>query len=111
MSHAERAALFVADEERTRWHDEALWYVRERRDRAVHEVADWEALRSEAAAIKRNVLSRLPADKIDGWSIAHGQQSTPLNFSGVNGGLRTPRSVIQAEINRAGVTSKAGLNA
>ncbi len=61
MSHSERAATFVADAERTRWHDESLWFVRERRDRAADAVPDWEALRDEAAGIKRHALSRLPA--------------------------------------------------
>lgn len=60
MTHAERAAAFVADAARTTWHDQALWFVRARRDRAADAVPDWEALRSEAAAIKRDALARLP---------------------------------------------------
>ncbi len=60
MGHVERAASFVADPERTRWHDEALWYVRTRRDAAARRVPDWEALRENAAAIKRDALGRLP---------------------------------------------------
>ena len=60
MTHAERAAAFVADEARTSWHDQALWFVRAKRDRAADAVPDWEALRSEAAAIKREALARLP---------------------------------------------------
>ncbi len=60
MTHAERAAAFVADAERTSWHDQALWFVRAKRDRAADAVPDWEALRSEAAAIKRDALARLP---------------------------------------------------
>jgi L-lactate dehydrogenase complex protein LldF len=58
--HAERAAAFVADEARTSWHDQSLWFVRTKRDRAADAVPDWEALRSEAAAIKREALARLP---------------------------------------------------
>jgi L-lactate dehydrogenase complex protein LldF len=60
VTHADRAAEFVADTERTRWHDEALWFARTRRDEAAARVSDWEALRGEAAAIKRSALSRLP---------------------------------------------------
>jgi L-lactate dehydrogenase complex protein LldF len=60
VSHAERAAAFVADEARTTWHDQALWFVRTKRDRAADAVPDWEALRSEAAAVKRDALARLP---------------------------------------------------
>ena len=44
--HAARAAAFVADEERTAWHDRSLWFVRERRDAASRAVPEWEALRS-----------------------------------------------------------------
>ncbi len=58
--HAERAAAFVADAARTTWHDQSLWFVRAKRDRAADAVPDWEALRSEAAAIKREALARLP---------------------------------------------------
>jgi len=60
MTHPARAARFVADAERTGWHDAALWFVREKRDAAAARVPDWEALRAEAAGIKRHALSRLP---------------------------------------------------
>ncbi len=60
MGHVSRAREFVADAARTGWHDEALWFVRAKRDRAADLVPDWEALRVEAAEIKREALSRLP---------------------------------------------------
>ncbi len=59
MSHAERAAAFVSDAERTTWHDASLWGVRGKRDAAAAALPDWEALRAEAAGIKRHALSRL----------------------------------------------------
>jgi len=59
MTHAARAARFVADEERAHWHDRALWFVREKRDRAAREVPEWEELRSRAAAIKQHTLAHL----------------------------------------------------
>ena len=59
MGHVSSAADFVADAERTRWHDEALWFVRAKRDRAADQVPDWEALRDEAAGIKRAALPHL----------------------------------------------------
>jgi L-lactate dehydrogenase complex protein LldF len=59
VDHARAAALFNADEERTDWHDGALWFVREKRDRAVAAVPEWEALRGLASAIKEHTLSRL----------------------------------------------------
>ena len=60
MGHVDRAREFVRDESRTKWHDESLWFVRAKRDEAADTVPDWEALRDEAATIKRDVLSRLP---------------------------------------------------
>ena len=60
MTHAERAADFLRDPERARWHDASLWSLREKRDRAAAAVPDWEALRDAAAAIKRHTLAALP---------------------------------------------------
>jgi len=57
--HPEAATRFVADDERAHWHDKAVWWVRQKRDTASAAVADWEALRSAAAGIKRHTLSRL----------------------------------------------------
>jgi L-lactate dehydrogenase complex protein LldF len=57
--HPARAALFAADPDRARWHDRALWSVRERRDAAARLVPEWEALRAHAASIKRATLADL----------------------------------------------------
>ena len=57
--HPELAAAFVADAERTHWHDEALWFVRAKRDEAARSVPEWEQLRELAAAIKAHTMSRL----------------------------------------------------
>ncbi len=59
MGHPEAAALFVRDEARAHWHDQAGWWVRQRRDAGARTVPDWEALRERAAAIKAHTLSRL----------------------------------------------------
>src|SRR3954462_14531235 len=59
LKHADAAALFIADEARTDWHDETLWFVREKRDRAAHTVPEWEQLRQLASDIKDHVLSDL----------------------------------------------------
>jgi L-lactate dehydrogenase complex protein LldF len=63
-THAQRASAFTADPARARWHDEALWFVRGRRDEAARDVPDWEALREAASRIKRGALSRL-ADHLE----------------------------------------------
>ena len=48
-SHAERAALFLKDDARVHWHDQAVWFVRAKRDRAAGAVPEWERLRETAA--------------------------------------------------------------
>jgi L-lactate dehydrogenase complex protein LldF len=57
--HAANAARYVADDARVHWHDEALWFVRVKRDRQAASVPEWEELRAAAAGIKLHTLSRL----------------------------------------------------
>ena len=59
IGHAEKAATFAADESRTQWHDQALWFVRLKRDRQAESIPEWEALREAAAAIKAHTLSQI----------------------------------------------------
>jgi L-lactate dehydrogenase complex protein LldF len=59
MKHAELADEFVHNRRRAQWHDQALWFVRARRDRAVQAVPEWEWLRETASAIKAHTLSHL----------------------------------------------------
>ena len=58
-THAELADKFNHDVERVNWHDQTLWFVREKRDKAAHKIAEWEQLREAASQIKNNVLSNL----------------------------------------------------
>jgi L-lactate dehydrogenase complex protein LldF len=57
--HAELSDVFNKDEERVNWHDETLWFVRAKRDKAAHNIPEWEDLRENASRIKDNVLSNL----------------------------------------------------
>ena len=57
--HAALAGQFNEDEPRVNWHDETLWWVRAKRDKAAHQLPEWEALRETASQIKNNVLSNL----------------------------------------------------
>ncbi|WP_372752490.1 lactate utilization protein B [Mariniflexile sp.] len=59
MAHADEAAIFNKDEAKVNWHDKALWFVRQKRDKSAHNVQGWETLRDLASAIKANVLSNL----------------------------------------------------
>ena len=40
MNHAVKAAEFVSNRERTHWHDQALWFVRAKRDRAARSLPE-----------------------------------------------------------------------
>lgn len=57
--HSELAGKFNHDEPRVDWHDETLWMIRKKRDRAAWQLPEWERLREAASAIKTNVLSNL----------------------------------------------------
>jgi len=58
LSHPDAAKAFLHDGERAAWHDDALWYVRSKRDRAT-DLPEWEALREAASALKAHAMSRL----------------------------------------------------
>ncbi|MBX3420219.1 MAG: lactate utilization protein [Pirellulaceae bacterium] len=60
FDHARLAQAFVADAARARWHDGALWYVRQKRDRMAQSLPEWEQLRETAAQIKAHMLGKLP---------------------------------------------------
>ena len=58
-SHSVNAAKFVANDERMHWHDQALWFVREKRDRASKSIPEWEQLREFANQIKTHTMANL----------------------------------------------------
>src|SRR6516164_2978465 len=57
--HAQKAAAFVANDARLHWHDQAIWFLRGKRDRVSSAVPDWEQLRSAAEQIKAHTLSQI----------------------------------------------------
>ncbi|MBK8951856.1 MAG: lactate utilization protein [Chitinophagaceae bacterium] len=57
--HATLAKEFIKDSPRTDWHDETLWFVRHKRDKAAHSLPEWEQLREWASQIKNHALSNL----------------------------------------------------
>jgi L-lactate dehydrogenase complex protein LldF len=62
-THTEHPTLaneFAGNVDRARWHDGALWFVRQKRDRMAKSVPEWEQLRELASQIKQHTLSRLP---------------------------------------------------
>lgn len=59
MSHATLAADFVANRPRAQWHDQTLWFVRSKRDKAAQTLPEWELLRETAAGIKAYTMANL----------------------------------------------------
>lgn len=59
MSHATLAAEFVANRPRAHWHDQTLWFVRAKRDKAAQSLPEWESLRETASQIKAYTVSHL----------------------------------------------------
>lgn len=59
-NHATLAAHFNRDEERVDWHDETLWWIRQKRDKAAQGLGEeWERLRQMASDLKDHTLSNL----------------------------------------------------
>ncbi len=59
IDHAKNARRFLLDEERTDWHNQAVAFLRTKRDGAVHQLDEWEVLRDAASGIKDHTLSHL----------------------------------------------------
>jgi L-lactate dehydrogenase complex protein LldF len=59
MSHPTKAEEFLSDGANAKWHDETLWFVRDKRDNSSKSVPEWEELRDLASRIKDNVLDYL----------------------------------------------------
>ena len=56
--HATRAAGFLDDAPRAAWHDQSLWFMRQKRDRGS-DIPEWESLRTAGSALKAHAMSRL----------------------------------------------------
>jgi L-lactate dehydrogenase complex protein LldF len=65
IDHAERASIFNDDEKRVDWHDETLWWIRQKRDKSAHQIPEWENLRDAASEIKAHTLSNLHQYLVD----------------------------------------------
>ena len=55
IDQAEAAARFIDAPEHEKMHDERLWDLRQKRDREMHGIAEWEELRS-LAVVSKNVV-------------------------------------------------------
>ena len=59
VDHPAAAHEFVTNKERSHWHDQALWFVRNKRDKQARSVPEWEYLRSLASQIKSRTIANL----------------------------------------------------
>ena len=59
IDHSKAASQFQKNQERAAWHDETLWFIRSKRDKAASDIAEWERLRDRASNIKEHTLSYL----------------------------------------------------
>jgi L-lactate dehydrogenase complex protein LldF len=59
LDHAANSTEFNKNEARVDWHDETLWFIRQKRDKSSKQIPEWEALREAASQIKNHTLSNL----------------------------------------------------
>ena len=59
LSHSKLASKFLSHKKRAKWHDQTLWLVREKRDKAMVQIPEWESLRNQAEQIKQHTLENL----------------------------------------------------
>lgn len=59
VEHPTAAKAFVNDPNRSRWHDQALWFVRSKRDKQAASLPEWEYLREQASQIKTHTIANL----------------------------------------------------
>ena len=59
VNQSEAADRFIEATEHEKFHDERLWDLRGKRDRQMHQIPEWETLRSLASEIKEHTLAQL----------------------------------------------------
>ncbi|HEY6910710.1 MAG TPA: lactate utilization protein B [Myxococcales bacterium] len=114
--HAGRAAEFVADDARLHWHDQAVWFVRNKRDVARSFVPEWEELRTLGSQIKAHTLSRLPdyLEEFEKNALAAGAQvhwaRDAEEHNRIVHGILSSRSVTRLVKSKSMLTEECGLN-
>lgn len=74
IDHDEAARRFIAAEQHEKMHDERLWDLRQKRDRQMHAIPEWEELRELASRIKQHTLANLAdyLEQFEAHALAHG---------------------------------------
>ena len=57
--HSIAGEAFLKDRNHASWHNESLWFVREKRDKVSKEIPEWEELRELSSQIKMHTISHL----------------------------------------------------
>ena len=116
IDHAARAATFVEDEVRLHWHDQAVWFVRQKRDLARAVLPEWEELRTLASQIKAHTLSRLAdyLEEFEKHALAAGAQVHWARDADEHNlivhGLLQARGVTRLVKSKSMLTEDCGLN-
>ncbi|WP_428308835.1 lactate utilization protein B [Lacipirellula sp.] len=116
FDHPTAAAEFVADDAHAHWHDQALWFIRAKRDRASQTLPEWEVLRERAAAIKQHTISHL-GDYLEEFernatrlgAVVHWARDAAEHNAIVHGLLRE-RGVRRMVKSKSMLTEECGLN-
>ena len=116
MNHATAAAEFIARGEHAHWHDQALWFIRAKRDKCAHGLPEWEELRELAAAIKQHVIANL-GDYLEEFernatrlgAVVHWARDAAEHNEIVHGLLRE-RNVARLVKSKSMLTEECGLN-
>lgn len=58
-THSSAAAKFLENKPRVAWHDQALWFVRQKRDNISKQIPEWEELRQLGHDLKRYNVAHL----------------------------------------------------
>ncbi len=116
QEHPQTAAAFVANDARLKWHDQALWFVREKRDRASGVIPEWEQLRALGEGIKAHTLSRL-ADYLEEFERKATALGAHVHFARdaeehnrIVHGLLAERKVTRVVKSKSMLTEQCGLN-
>jgi L-lactate dehydrogenase complex protein LldF len=116
MDHAVAAAEFVANGEHAHWHDQALWFIRAKRDKCAHSLPEWEELRERAAQIKQHTIAHL-ADYLEEFeqnatrlgAVVHWARDAVEHNEIVHGLLRD-RGVRRVVKSKSMLTEECGMN-
>lgn len=113
--HAKAAARFLDDTARAAWHDQSLWFMRQKRDKATA-LPEWEALRLAGSALKTHAMSRL-ADLLEDFErratangvVVHWARDAAEHNAIVFGILRNA-GVSRVSKSKSMLTEECGLN-